>query len=124
VFGVAAAGQIGANSAGKQVLNARIVVAATQTVASASVGSNLSAAGALTIQVRNTQGFFPGVYLSGTGVGASAICSFVDPIRGVLGTTVANSAAVTGNVTATYNNATIFYNVAQMNRMFAQGAIT
>jgi len=123
-LGIAAAGQGGAITAGKQILNARSVIAATQTVVSASVGSAYSQSGALTIQVRNTQGFFPGVYLSGTGVGAAAICSFVDPIRGLLGTTVANSANVTGNVTATYNNATIFYNVVSMNRMFAQGQIT
>lgn len=123
-LGIAAAGQGGANTAGKQILNARVAIAATQTVVSASVGSAYSQSGALTIQVRNTQGFFPGCYLSGTGVGAAAICSFVDPIRGLLGTTVANSANVTGNVTATYNNGVIFYNVVTMNRMFAQGAIT
>lgn len=123
-LGIAAAGQAGANTAGKQLLNARVVVAATQTVVSASVGSAYSQSGALTIQVRNTQGFFPGAYISGTGVGAAAICSFVDPIRGLIGVTVANSANVTGNVTATYNNATIFYNVVAFNRMFAQGAIT
>jgi hypothetical protein len=123
-LGIAAAGQGGANSAGKQILNARVAIAATQTVVSASVGSALSQAGALTIQVKNTQGFFPGAFISGTGVGASAVCSFVDPIRNVIGVTVANSANVTGNVTATYNNGVIFYNVVQMNRMFAQGAIT
>lgn len=123
-WGIAAAGQGGANSAGKQIVNSRCIIPATQTVASASIGGSYSVSGALTIAVRNTQGFFPGVYLSGAGVGASAICSFVDPIRGVIGTTVANSANVTGNVTATYNNATIFYNVVYMNRAFAQGAIT
>lgn len=123
-LGIAAAGQGGANTAGKQILNARVAIAATQTVVSASVGSNLSAAGAGTIQVRNTQGFFPGAFISGTGVGASAVCTFVDPIRSVIGVSVVNSAAVTGNVTATYNNGTIFYNVVQMNRIFAQGAIT
>lgn len=118
--GITAAGQIGANTAGKQLLNARVMTPATQTVVSA--GSGLI--GDTKINLVNTAGFFPGVYVSGTGVGAAAICSFVDPNGKFILVTVANSAAVSGNVTATYNNATIFYNVLEMNRTFAQGAIT
>lgn len=119
-FGITAAGQIGANSAGKQIVNGRVIGAATQTVLSAGSGN----IGDNKILLSNTQGFFPGVYLSGTGVGAAAICSFVDPLGFYILSTVVNSAAVTGNVTATYNNATIFYNVAHVDRAFAQGAIT
>lgn len=119
--GITAAGQIGANSAGKQLLNARVITPATQTVVAASV-SGIS--GDTRIYLVNNQGFFPGAYVSGTGVGAAAIVSAVDPLGRWIDVTVANSAAVTGNVTATYNNATIFYNVLEMNRMFAQGAIT
>jgi hypothetical protein len=119
--GVVAAGQIGAFAAGKEVNNARVVTPATTTVVAAAV-SGLS--GSNQIFLSNTQGFFPGVYLSGTGVGASAICSFVDPLGRYILSTVANSAAVTGNVTATYNNATIFYNVLEVNRAFMQGQIT
>jgi hypothetical protein len=59
--------------------------------------------------------------VSGTGVGAAAIVSKVDPIGKFILVTVVNSAAVTGNVTQTANNATIFYNVLEMNRM--HGAI-
>lgn len=119
--GVTAAGQVGAFAAGKEVNNARVATPSTNTVVAASV-SGLS--GSNQIFLANTQGFFPGVYVSGTGVGAAAICSFVDPLGRYILVTVVNSAAVTGNVTATYNNATIFYNVLEVNRPFMQGQIT
>lgn len=119
--GVTAAGIVGAFAAGKQIVNARVVTAATQTVVAASV-SGIS--GSNQIFLASTAGFFPGAYLSGTGVGAAAICSFVDPLGRFILATVVNSAAVTGNVTATYNNGTIFYNVLEINRPFMQGQIT
>lgn len=119
--GIVAAGQIGALAAGKQLVNARVMTPATQTVVAAAVSGAIADT---RIFLASTAGFFPGVYVSGTGVGAAAICNFVDPLGRFIGVTVANSAAVTGNVTATYNNATIFYNVLEMNRVFAQGAIT
>jgi hypothetical protein len=122
-FGIAAAGQGGANSAGKQILNARVVTAATQTVAKTGQGT----IGDNKIYVTNLSGWFIGGYLSGTGVGAAARISAMDP-NGPNGpevtVSVVNSAAISGTVTLTYNNATIFYNVAHLNRAFAQGAIT
>jgi hypothetical protein len=120
-FGITAAGQVGANTAGKQILGGRVTTPATQTVVSASRGG---VAGDNRIFLANTAGFFVGGYVSGTGVGAAAIVSYVDPQGKFIDVTVANSATVTGNVTITYNNATIFYNVATLNRSFAQGAIT
>jgi hypothetical protein len=115
------AGQVVAQGAGTQILNSKVITPATQTVVSPAVAG---VAGIAQVTVQNTAGFFPGVYVSGTGIGAAAICTGVDPIGKVLTLSVVNSAAVTGNVTATYNNATIFYNVLSMNRAFAQGAIT
>lgn len=91
-----------------------VVTPATQTVVSASVSG---VSGSNQIFLASTAGFFPGAYISGTGVGAAAICSFVDPLGRYILVTVVNSAAVTGNVTATYNNATIFFNVVDCNRM-------
>lgn len=123
--GITAAGQIGANSAGKQVLNAVSIQAATATVVRAAAGSgNNNLSGGFTIQTVNVDGFFVGGFLSGTGVGASAVINAIDRINNVLTVTVANSAAVTGNITQTNNNATIFYNVVQIDRAFVQGAIT
>jgi hypothetical protein len=120
-FGITAAGQIGAVAAGKQILNARIVTAATQTVTATAIEG---VSGSSLIRLSNVDGFFVGCYLSGTGVGASAICQAVDQNAKTITASVANSATVTGTVTGTYNNATIFYNVAKLNRPFAQGAIT
>lgn len=120
-WGIAAAGQGGANSAGKQVLNSRILAAGSTTVAKAN-GTGLS--GATVIQVPNTDGWFPGVFLSGTGIGAASRVHSIAPDGRTVTVSVANSAAVSGTITATYNNATIFYNVAHLNRSFAQGAIT
>lgn len=122
-FGITAAGQVGANSAGKQVLNARVVTPATQTVAKTGTGTS----GDFKIFVNSIDGWFVGGYLSGTGVGASAIVTALaanGPNGPEATVSVANSAAVSGTVTLTYNNATIFYNVAHLNRAFAQGAIT
>jgi hypothetical protein len=121
-FGHNAAGQATANAISVQVVNATTITPATQTVLSAATA--YGASGDFRIGVASVAGFFPGVYVSGTGVGASAIVTAVDPINNVLTVNVANSAQVTGNVTATYNNATIFYNVHSLNRAFAQGAIT
>lgn len=120
-FGIAAAGQGGANSAGKQILNARVIGASTTTVAKANCAG---VSGSTVIDVPSTDGWFPGVFLSGTGVGAAARVASIMPSGRQVVATVANSAQISGTVTATYNNATIFYNVAHLNRPFAQGAIT
>lgn len=69
------------------------------------------------IFLANVSGLFPGCYVSGTGIGAAAIVSFVDPLGKYILVTVVNSAPVSGLLTALYNNATIFFNVIDMNRM-------
>lgn len=120
-FGIAAAGQGGANSAGKQILNARVMVAAAATVAKTNCQTN----GISTVlNVGNADGWFVGAYLSGTGVGAAAVVSAISPDGRTVTMSVASTAAISGTVTATYNNATVFYNVVHLNRPFAQGAIT
>lgn len=119
-FAIAATGQGGALGNGKQVLNARIVAAGTTTVAKA----NCSApAGVYYIDVPNADGWFPGVYLSGTGVGSGAKVSSIDAANRRVTVDVVSSAAISGTVTATYNNSTIHYNVAHLNRPFAQGQV-
>lgn len=120
-FGIAAAGQGGANSAGKQLLNARIVIASTTTVAKANCTAN---SGSTRLLVPSADGWFIGAYLSGTGIAALTVVSDIDPSGTIVTLSVATTAAVAGTVTATYNNATIYYNVAHINRPFAQGAIT
>lgn len=120
-FGIAATGQGGANAAGKQVLNARIIAAGTTTV----VKTNCTAQnGSTLLQVPNSDGWFVGAYLSGTGIAAGTTVSAIDPSGRFVTLSAATTAAVAGSVTATYNNGFVFYNVAHLNRPFAQGAIT
>lgn len=120
-FGIAAAGQGGANAAGKQVLNARVILASTTTVVKAAQAPSGSTKLRL---LSDDSGWFIGAYLSGTGIAAGATVVSIDPSGREVTISAATTAAVNGNVTATYNNATIFYNVAHINRPFAQGAIT
>ncbi len=119
-FGIAAAGQGGANAAGKQILNARVVLASTTTVTKASSTAN---SGSTKLNVPSADGLFIGCYLSGTGIAALTVVSDIDPSGTSVTLSVATTAAVNGTVTGTYNNATIYYNVAHLNRPFAQGRI-
>lgn len=114
-FGITAAGQVGAVAAGKQVLNAVSLAASTFNVVVAGTGDS----GSTQINVANTDGMFLGMALSGTNVGAGVI-SFIDPMGKYILNTVANTGAVSSNVTATATG----YIVAEINRPFAQGAIT
>lgn len=119
-FGIAAAGQGGANSAGKQVLNARVIAAASTTVVKLASANNASNQ----LRIPSADGWFIGVFLSGTGIAAGTTVTAISD-DGTMATLSANTtAAVNGNVTGTYNNGTIFYNVAHIDRPIAQGAIT
>lgn len=120
-FGIAAAGQGGANSAGKQVLNAVIGVAASQTIAKTNC---IAPNGSTVLQVTNSDGWFPGIYLSGAGIQAGTTVTSIDPSGRFVTLSLATNAIVTGTITGTYNNGTVFYNVATISRPFAQGAIT
>jgi hypothetical protein len=108
-----AAGLATADIATFGVQGAITITPATQTVVSVGSGK----VGDTRINLASTSGFIIGGYLSGTGVGAAAIVSYVDPLGRFVSATVVNSAAVSGNVTVTYNNGVIFYNVVEMNRM-------
>lgn len=109
------AGQLSADAATFGIDGAMVITPATQTFTTAMLGGNV---GSNQIFVANTAGLFPGCYVSGTGVGAAAIVSFVDPLGKYILVTVVNTAtAISGNLTALYNNATIFFNVLECNRM-------
>ena len=121
-FGISTttAGLAAANSAGRQVLNAVVAAPATTTV----VKTGQLTAGSPIVRVSNIDGWFVGAFMSGAGVPASTTISAIDP--SALTIVLSNNATVGGSssLTATYNNGTIFYNVAHLNRPFAQGAIT
>jgi hypothetical protein len=120
--GITAAGQVGANSAGKQIVNGRNMIAAAQTVAKTVISGAL---GDTKLNVKGTDGWFVGGFITGIGIPAATTITAIDP----LGNNVTISAVLTADAagitaTVTYNNAAIFYNVMHMDRAFAQGAIT
>lgn len=119
-FGITAAGQIGANTAGKQILNGIVILPSTTTVAKTNVSTIV---GSTQLQVGDSNGWFYGAYLSGTGIAATTTVTDISPDGRTVTISLATTAA-TGTVTATYNNATVYYNLCYIDRPFAQGAIT
>lgn len=124
-IGIGAAGILGTNSAGKQILGIRNRIAATGT----------STFTALTFNGTNRiycpsgyDGVFLGMALSGTGVGASAVAAALDPdgktiyAGTAVGTASGANSTATGSITltGTYTG----YGSGIINSPFAQGAIT
>lgn len=116
-FGITAAGQVGANSAGKQVLNAKSAGASTLTVVKAGCQTTN---GSTTIIAPNTDGWFIGITLSGTGIPASTTVSAIAPDGRTVTVNNASTATGTASVTGTYTN----FILASFDRPLAQGAIT
>jgi hypothetical protein len=121
-IGIVAAGQAGAQAAGKQILNCRVTKPATTTVVKANTQQFSSTV--LRATVGGTDGWFVGVALSGTGVGAAAVINAIDPDNRTVTASVVSTASNSVSVTGTYNDATSFWNVCTFNRPFLQGAIT
>lgn len=122
LIGVVAAGQLGANSAGKEILNARVAAAATTTVAKANTATQSGST--LLRLTAGTDGWFVGIALSGTGIAASTVVTAIDPDNRTV--TMNNAATATGSVTVTgtRNDGTNFWNLVVVDRPLAQGAIT
>ena len=118
--GIGAAGQAGANSAGKQILGAVGAIASSQTVATFATAN----AGSNRLVVNSANGWFPGIYLSGTGIAAGTTVLSIDPDNRGVTISAATTALVNGTVTGTFNNGTIHYNTLMINRPCLQGAIT
>lgn len=94
------AGQItGTIVAGRGILNAVAVLPPTTTVVKTGCSG---VSGDFNITIPNGEGWFIGATLSGTGVGASAKVVSISPDGRTATVDVANSAAVSGSVTATY----------------------
>jgi len=120
-IGIVAAGQLGANSAGKEIVGSKVQAAATTTVAKSNV---VTQNGSPTIRASNTDGWFVGMAVSGTGIPASTTLLSLDPDNrtAVMSANATATGAVT--VTGTYNDGTNFWNVLYVDRPTAQGAIT
>jgi len=121
LIGIVAAGQAGALAAGKQLLNCRVTVPATPgTVAKTNTQVN---SGSNQLQVVNTDGWFVGMLVSGTGIPATTYVSAISADgRSVL---LTNAATVTGGatITASYAATPDFWNLCVINRPMAQGQI-
>lgn len=117
-FGITGAGTVGANSAGKQILNAVSVAASTNTVVKANVSTQ---SGSNILRLTNpADGWFYGLTLSGTGLPGTGTITSISPDG--LTVTMSSNATATGtvSVTGTYTG----FILAQLNAPFAQGAIT
>ena len=119
VVGIAAAGRLGAWATTKGVANCICAAAATTTVVKKN--SYIQNAG-FQIRVTNSDGWFVGMPLTGTGVGASAKILSISNDGKIVTVDVASTASGNVDVTGTYNNGTIYWNVIHMNRSFYQGA--
>ena len=121
-IGITAAGKLGANSAGKQIQNAMVSLAATTTVVKANV-QTVNGSPVLRCTTGGTDGWFVGMAVTGTGIPASTTISAINTDN----TAVMNAnATATGSVsvTGTYNDGTNFWNFVTLNGPSTQGAIT
>ena len=121
-IGITAAGKLGAVSAGKMLLNTKVETAATTTVVKA---NGRTQSGSPIIQVSNTDGWFVGLPITGTGIAASSTITAIDPNNFTV--TLNNNATATGaaSLTGTYNDAgTNFWNVVYVNAPTCQSQIT
>ena len=116
-FGITAAGQVGANSAGKQILSSASAAPSTTTVVKANA---LTVSGSNVITVPNSDGWFVGVTVSGTGIPASTTITGISPDGRVVTLSANATASGVVSLTGTYTG----FIIAQLSSPFVQGAIT
>lgn len=92
-------GSIGAAAATFGIQGATVSLPATTTVAKTGCKG---IAGQFTVDIPNGEGWFKGCVITGTGMGASALIDQISPDGRTATVTVANAAAVSGTLTATY----------------------
>lgn len=123
-IGIVAAGQAGANSAGKQLLGAQVVRASATGLAkvvSAASGSRVLSIG----NGGDADGWIVGSRLTGTGVGTNATIQTISPDGRTVTVDVPCTANIlNGTVTCSYTNGTVFWNTITFQTLIAQGAIT
>ncbi len=123
-IGIAAAGILGTNTAGKQALNVHNLVSATGTVTVTAQTTN----GTGTLQTNGYDGFFLGAALTGTGIPASTVVAALSPdgrtifTGSAIGVTGDKNSTATGSITltGTYTG----FGQGQIQFPFSQGAIT
>lgn len=115
-FGITAAGQVGANTAGKQILGARVNIAGTGTF----TRTVQTFSGSTRFVTSSCDGLFIGLAISGTGIAGSSTIATIDPSSNTF--TTNNAATANGTVTATYTYTNFL--IVYANSPFVQGAIT
>lgn len=123
-IGIAAAGVLGTNAAGKQILSCTNLKSATATQAITNVQTTNNSS---ILSTNGYDGWFLGMALSGTGIPASTVVAKLDPdgrtvsMGSAIGT-VDKLATATGSVTVTgtYTG----FGLGMIDGAFAQGAIT
>jgi hypothetical protein len=109
-------------AAGKQVLNATCLVAASGAFTRAGTTRN----GSSFVAIPRVNGLYPGLAFTGTGIPGASVISSIDPggagivIGSAVGTAV--NATASGTVTLTFTHTG--YGVFQIQRPFVQGNIT
>lgn len=123
-IGITAAGILGTNAAGKQILGVRNRVAATGTDTVTAQTTN----GSYVLQTTGYDGFFLGMALSGSGIPASTVVAKLDPdgrtiyMGSAVGTVGDKLATASASITLT--GTFTGYGAGILNNPFAQGAIT
>ncbi|MGH2375670.1 MAG: hypothetical protein ACRDIC_19645 [bacterium] len=118
--GVAAghvAGTLATNAAGKQVQGIKVIFASTKTFGKT---NSITENGSKQIKVPDYNGWFVGIPLTGTGVGASALVTALNPNGREVSVDVASTASGTVTVTGTYTGFLWVY----ADHCTSQGAIT
>lgn len=113
--GIGAAGQAGTNTAGKQLLNTRVVQPSTY---APTLAGCVSTNGSPFLTVPNVNGLFIGLTASGTGI--SGTITAIDPSQNRI--TLSANATATGAITATFTWTNFL--LLMVNHGFTQGAIT
>lgn len=118
-FGITGAGQVGANTAGKQILGAVVQIAGTGTFTKVGT-TNTGAQTKRRLQLPNVDGLFVGLAVSGTGIAGGSTISAIDPSGNFVTLSADMTAAGTVTITFTYTNFLVVYSQDP----FTQGAIT
>lgn len=118
-FGITGAGQVGANTAGKQILGAVVQIAGTGTFTKTGT-TNVAALTKRRLQLPNVDGLFVGLAVSGTGIAGGSTIAAIDSSGNFATLSADMTAAGTVTITFTYTN----YLVVYAQEAFTQGAIT
>jgi general stress protein CsbA len=110
-----AAGRIGATGVGDQLTGLKVMKTSSHTATKA---NTIVDKGTYVLRVSNTDGLFPGLAVTGTGIGASAKITYVNPDNTVT-VDVVSTTSGTVTTTYTYTDSTIHWLTCYLNNAFS-----